>query len=132
PICERRDTGTAGPTAITPAGSACRRSTRRPASRSAPRVDGASTVTVCPRSRKASAIPATCSLTSWGWDHANGVTRQILMHGLDPSADASVLRLRGLLGRLTTVLLDELFALLVGLVVDDLLLRRLHQVQARA
>src|SRR5437868_1728895 len=69
--------GTAGPIAITPAGSAWRCSTRRPSSRSAARVDGATTVTSWPRVRSPAAIPATCSFTSWGCDHANGVTRQM-------------------------------------------------------
>src|SRR5581483_6051735 len=91
PICERREIGTAGPTAITSAGrpssSAC-----RPARRSAARVEGARTVTVWPRSRSAPAIPATCSLTSCGCDHANGVTRQIrtrisLLPGVDERDD---------------------------------------------
>ena len=47
PSCERRETGIAGPSAITSAGSP-RASARRPASRSAARVDGASTVTSWP------------------------------------------------------------------------------------
>jgi hypothetical protein len=34
-------------------------------------------VTWCPSFRSSAAIPATCSLTSCGRDHANGVTRQI-------------------------------------------------------
>ena len=70
--------GSPAPTAIT---SACSRfaSARRPASRSPPRVDGASTVTSWPRLRRAPATPATCSLTSCGCDQANGVTKQILI-----------------------------------------------------
>ena len=51
-------------------------SARRPAIRSAARVEGASTVTSWPRSRSSCATPATCSLTSCGLDQANGVTRQ--------------------------------------------------------
>ena len=74
----RREIGTDGPTAITSASpSPC--SARRPSRRSAPRLDGASTVTECPSVRSSPATPATWSLTSCGTDHANGVTRQILM-----------------------------------------------------
>ena len=50
---------------------AARRRGRRRGSR------GRATVTECPRSRRAAATPATCSLMSCGCDHANGVTRQI-------------------------------------------------------
>ena len=73
PICERREIGTAGPTAITSARSP-RASARRPASRSAARVEGASTVTSWPsaaqrgrdarrraRSRRAAATTRTAS-----------------------------------------------------------------------
>ena len=42
-------------------------------------MDGASTVTECPSFRSSPATPATWSLTSCGTDHANGVTRQILI-----------------------------------------------------
>ena len=51
-------------------------SARRPARRSADRVDGARTTTVWPRRRSASATPATCSFVGCGTDHAWGVTRQ--------------------------------------------------------
>ena len=43
----------------------------------AARLDGARTVTACPSARSSAATPATCSFTSCGCDHANGVTRQI-------------------------------------------------------
>src|SRR5215211_6069318 len=76
PIRLRREIGTAGPRAITsPAIPSC--SARRPARRSAARLDGASTLTTCPSSRSADAAPATCSLTSCGFDQENGVTRQM-------------------------------------------------------
>ena len=78
PSRDRRDTGTAAPTAITSRRSP-RASARRPASRSPARVDGARTVTSWPRARSPRASPATCSFTSCGCDHANGVTRQILI-----------------------------------------------------
>ena len=66
-----------GPSA-TSSGLERRRAARaRPAARSAARFDGASTVTECPSTRSSCATPATCSLTSCGCDHANGVTRQM-------------------------------------------------------
>src|SRR5260221_11285068 len=74
----RRETGTEGPIAITSA-SASLSNACRPASRSAVRLDGASTVTVCPSTRSSFATPVTWSLTSCGTDHANGVTRQTLI-----------------------------------------------------
>ena len=76
PSVERREIGTAGPTAIT-SGDAPSRRARRPAASSPARADGASTVTACPSARSSCATPATCSFTSCGCDHANGVTRQI-------------------------------------------------------
>ena len=74
----RREIGTDGPRAITSA-SASPGSDRRPSRRSAARLDGASTVTEWPSFRSSAATPATWSLTSCGADHANGVTRQILI-----------------------------------------------------
>ena len=66
--------GMAGPSATSarssPASSAC-----RPAARSRGLDDGARTVTACPRRRSSRARPSTWSLTSWGCDQANGVTR---------------------------------------------------------
>ena len=41
------------------------------------RDEGATTVTLWPRRRRASAAPRTCSLTSCGCDHENGVTKQM-------------------------------------------------------
>ena len=76
PRLDRRETGTLGPTAMTSAGWP-RFSARRPARRSAARLEGARTVTVWPSERRAAAIPATCSFTSCGCDHANGVTKQM-------------------------------------------------------
>ena len=68
--------GTAAPIATTsPMTPRC--SARRPSSRSAARDDGATTVTMWPRRRSASAAPRTCSLTSCGCDHENGVTKQM-------------------------------------------------------
>src|SRR5215213_4408285 len=71
----RRETGNAGPRAITSA-TPPSRSARRPATRSAARVEGASTVTSWSSALSSRATPATCSLTSCGRDQANGVTRQ--------------------------------------------------------
>ena len=45
--------------------------------RSAARLDDATIVTACPRTRSSWAIPATCSFTSCGCDQAKGVTRQM-------------------------------------------------------
>src|SRR6266566_9419445 len=128
----RRETGTAGPSAITSSPPPSR-SARRPAIRSAARVEGASTVTECPRARSPSAIPATCSLTSWGRDQANGVTRQTRRPIGPESSPARVsgLRLRSFLGGLPRVLADEVLGLLARLVVGVLHRRRLHQVGAR-
>ena len=61
----RRETRTAGPSAITSASAPSRRA-RRPARRSAARVEGARTVTCCPSRRSPAATPATCSFTSCG------------------------------------------------------------------
>ena len=70
------DVGTAAPIATTsPTTPRCR--ARLPSSRSAARDEGATTVTVWPRRRNAAAAPRTCSLTSFGCDHENGVTKQM-------------------------------------------------------
>src|SRR5919201_894040 len=152
PMRLRRETGTAGPSAITswppPSSSA-----RRPAIRSAARVEGASTVTSYPSARSSRAIPATCSLTSWGRDQANGVTRQTRRPIRPESsprrrettapakpapplwsasqASASALALGRLLRLLARVLADELLGQVARLVVAVLHRRRLHQVGAR-
>ena len=69
PTAARGETGTARETATTPSSSPVW-SARRPARRSAERDEGASTTTAWPRSRSASATPATCSFVSCGTDHA--------------------------------------------------------------
>src|SRR5919204_824694 len=138
PMRLRRETGTAGPSAITSWPPPSRRA-RRPAIRSAARVDGASTVTSCPSARSARAIPATCSLTSWGRDQANGVTRQtrspigpsLAPSCLQTAAIASGLRLGGFLRLRPGVLADELLRQVARFVVGVLHRRRLHQVGAR-
>src|SRR6266542_1579328 len=74
----RREIGTAGPSAIScPSPAEPARSAARPAARSAARFEEARIVTACPSARSSWATPATCSLTSCGFDQANGVTRQM-------------------------------------------------------
>src|SRR5438034_8371887 len=106
-------------------------SARRPAIKSAARVDGASTVTEWPIARSSCARPATCSLTSWGRDHANGVTRQTRRPiGPESSPVASSGCLGRLLDALASVLADEVLGQVACLDVGVLLGRRLHQVGA--
>src|SRR6478736_7214471 len=123
----RRKLGTDGPSAIRSA-SAPFASERRPSRRSAALPDGASTVTRCPSLRSSAATPATWSLTSWGTDQENGVTRQILIaerlvQGQTPSRVCPWVGPSGLrsdLCRRPRVLLDESLGVLARLVVADL------------
>ena len=74
----RREIGRDGPSAITSASALCVKRAA-PVEEVAALLDGASTVTECPSLRSSAATPATWSLTSWGSDQENGVTRQTLI-----------------------------------------------------